>query len=68
MARGGPIIDGWVHILLKIRFRGERILRGSKFNVTDPLHLCFSATDCFLMRKRVVIFQKLYVMQCPYLL
>ena len=35
--RGGPIIDGWVRILLKIQFRGERILRGSKFNVTDPL-------------------------------
>ena len=34
MARGGPIIDGWVRILLKIGFRGERILRGSKFNVT----------------------------------
>ena len=31
---GGPNIDGWVRILLKNLFRGERILRGSIFNVT----------------------------------
>ena len=36
---GGPNIGGWVRILLKFSFRGERILWGSKFNVTGHIPL-----------------------------